>query len=80
MTSSALLNRNALYRLSWGAKNTHGEEWTKLQAEFDTRLDAMRREALQQDWYKPQGVYGYWPAQSEGNDLVIYRPGQHCSR
>ena len=70
-----LLNKNELYRLSWGAKNTHGEEWTKLQAEFDTRLDAMHREALQQDWYQPQGAYGYWPTQSEGNDLIIYDPG-----
>ena len=35
----------------------------------------MRREALKQDWYQPQGVYGYWPAQSDGNDLVIYDPG-----
>jgi 5-methyltetrahydrofolate--homocysteine methyltransferase len=70
-----LLNRNELYRLSWGAKNAHGEEWVKLQADFDTRLEDMRREALKQDWYQPQGVYGYWPAQTDGNDLVIYDPG-----
>ncbi len=70
-----LLNHNELYRLSWGAKNAHGEEWGKLQVEFDARLEGMRREALKQDWYQPQGVYGYWPAQSDGNDLVIYDPG-----
>ena len=40
------LNINELYRLSWGAKNTHGEEWDKLKAEFDARLDKMKREAL----------------------------------
>ncbi len=33
------LNINELYRLSWGAKNTHGAEWDKLKAEFDARLD-----------------------------------------
>ncbi|MGB8251621.1 MAG: homocysteine S-methyltransferase family protein, partial [Anaerolineaceae bacterium] len=70
-----LLNRNELYRLSWGAKNTHGEEWVKLQAEFDARLDAMHREALHRDWYEPQGAYGCWPAQSEGNDLIVFDPG-----
>ncbi len=70
-----LLNRNELFRLSWGAKNAHGDEWVKLQAEFDARLDAMHRDALKQDWYQPQGVYGYWPAQSDGNDLVVYDPG-----
>ncbi len=29
------LSLNELYRLSWGAKNAHGEEWEKLKAEFD---------------------------------------------
>ena len=33
------LNINELYRLSWGAKNTHGEEWEKLKKEFDARLE-----------------------------------------
>ncbi|MGA9396944.1 MAG: methionine synthase [Anaerolineaceae bacterium] len=70
-----LLNRNELYRLSWGANNTHGEEWVKLQVEFDARLDAMHREALHRDWYEPQGAYGCWPAQSEGNDLIVFDPG-----
>jgi 5-methyltetrahydrofolate--homocysteine methyltransferase len=74
-----LLNRNELYRLSWGAKNAHGEEWLKLQKDFDTRLEMMRHEALLSDWYKPQGAYGYWPAQSDGNDLVIYDPGSLAS-
>ena len=69
-----LLNRNELYRLSWGAKNAHGEEWVKLQAEFDTRLVTMRQEALKSDWYQPQGAYGYWPVQSDGNALIIYDP------
>jgi len=68
------LSRNELFRLSWGAKNAHGEAWEKLQAEYEARLDAMRREALREGWLKPQGVYGYWPAQSEGDDLIVYDP------
>ena len=39
------LTKNELYRLSWGAKNTHGEEWEKLQQEFETRLDRMTKQA-----------------------------------
>ncbi len=69
------LAKNELFRLSWGAKNSHGEEWNKLQTEFEARLDRMRRQALQEGWLHPQGVYGYWPAQSEGNDLIVYEPG-----
>jgi 5-methyltetrahydrofolate--homocysteine methyltransferase len=68
------LNINELYRLSWGAKNTHGEEWDKLKAEFDARLDKMKREALREKWLNPQAVYGLFPCQSEGDDLIIYNP------
>ena len=68
------LSINELFRLSWGAKNTHGEEWEKLKKEYEARLAAMRREALAQQWLKPQGIYGYWPGQSDGNDLIIYDP------
>jgi 5-methyltetrahydrofolate--homocysteine methyltransferase len=66
------LAKNELFRLSWGAKNTHGEEWAHLQAEFEARLQRMQREALREGWLKPQAVYGYWPCQTDGNDLVVY--------
>jgi 5-methyltetrahydrofolate--homocysteine methyltransferase len=68
------LSINELYRLSWGAKNTHGDEWTKLKSEFDARLERMTKEALRDRWLKPQAVYGYFPCQSDGNDLIIYNP------
>ncbi|HEU0296046.1 MAG TPA: methionine synthase [Anaerolineales bacterium] len=68
------LNINELYRLSWGAKNTHGEAWDQLKADFDARLDKMKREALREKWLNPQGVYGLFPCQSEGDNLIIYNP------
>lgn len=68
------LNINELYRLSWGAKNTHGAEWDKLKAEFDARLDTMKREAMREKWLNPQGVYGLFPCQAEGDSLIIYNP------
>ncbi len=68
------LNINELYRLSWGAKNTHGVEWDKLKAEFDARLDKMKREAMREKWLNPQGVYGLFPCQADGDDLIIYNP------
>jgi methylmalonyl-CoA mutase cobalamin-binding domain/chain len=68
------LNINELYRLSWGAKNTHGAEWDKLKAEFDARLDKMKREAMREKWLNPQGVYGLFPCQAEDDDLIIYNP------
>jgi 5-methyltetrahydrofolate--homocysteine methyltransferase len=68
------LNINELYRLSWGAKNTHGKEWDKLKKEFDTRLQKMTKEALKDGWLKPQAVYGYFACQADGDDLIIYDP------
>jgi 5-methyltetrahydrofolate--homocysteine methyltransferase len=66
------LNINELYRLSWGAKNTHGAEWDKLKAEFDARLDKMKRDALKTGWLKPQAVYGLFPCQADDDDLLVY--------
>jgi 5-methyltetrahydrofolate--homocysteine methyltransferase len=68
------LGRNELYRLSWGAKNAHGAEWDKLKAEFDARLEKMTRDALRLKWLKPQGVYGFFPCRSDGDELIIYDP------
>jgi cobalamin-dependent methionine synthase I/methionine synthase I (cobalamin-dependent)/very-short-patch-repair endonuclease len=68
------LNINELYRLSWGAKNTHGDEWVKLKAEFDERLQKMKKDALRYKWLKPQGAYGIFPCQAEGDELIVYNP------
>jgi 5-methyltetrahydrofolate--homocysteine methyltransferase len=68
------LFKNELFRLSWGAKNAHGEEWERLEEEFERRLARMQKEALKEGWLKPQAVYGYWPAQSEGDELILYAP------
>jgi methylmalonyl-CoA mutase cobalamin-binding domain/chain len=68
------LSLNELYRLSWGAKNAHGEEWERLKAEFEERLAHMSKEAIREGWLKPQGVYGFFPCQSDGDELIIYDP------
>jgi 5-methyltetrahydrofolate--homocysteine methyltransferase len=68
------LNINELYRLSWGAKNSHGAEWEELKAQFDARLEKMKHTALKEDWLKPQAVYGFFPCQADGDDLIIYSP------
>jgi len=68
------LSLNELYRLSWGAKNAHGEAWEDLKASFDERLIRMRKDAEKEGWLEPQGIYGYWPCQSEGETLLVYDP------
>jgi 5-methyltetrahydrofolate--homocysteine methyltransferase len=68
------LNINELFRLSWGAKNSHGDEWVKLQQDFNQRLEKMKKEAQNEGWLKPQGVFGLFPCQANGNDLLVYEP------
>ncbi|MCX6055893.1 MAG: methionine synthase [Chloroflexi bacterium] len=68
------ISRNDLFRLSWGAKNAQGKDWERYQSEFEDRLAKMCRVALEEKWLNPQAVYGYWPAQAEDNDLIVYDP------
>lgn len=68
------LDRNSLYRLQWGAKNAKGEKWTKLKAEFDQRVIELRREAEREGWLEPIIAYAYYPAQSSGNEVIVYDP------
>jgi 5-methyltetrahydrofolate--homocysteine methyltransferase len=68
------LDQDELFRLSWGAKNTHGAEWQQLKVDFEGRLAVLRRRALNEQWFAPRAVYGFWPAQSEGDDLLVFEP------
>ncbi len=70
----ACLSKNELFRLSWGAKNAQGEAWQKLNAEFEARLANMQHAAARHVWLSPQAVYGYFPVQADGDDLVIFDP------
>ncbi|HMP40919.1 MAG TPA: homocysteine S-methyltransferase family protein, partial [Roseiflexaceae bacterium] len=70
----ACLDRNALYRLQWGARNAKGTEWERLTAEFDQRVRDLVREAERDGWLQPQVAYGYFPCQSDGHDLIVYDP------
>lgn len=71
------IHKPELFRLSWGARNTHGEEWERLQAEFEQRLDRMKKQAVVEQTLCPQAVYGFFPAQSEGDTVIIYDPAAY---
>ncbi|HEY0305774.1 MAG TPA: vitamin B12 dependent-methionine synthase activation domain-containing protein, partial [Longimicrobiales bacterium] len=66
---------NTLYRLHWGAKNAKGEEYERLvKEEFEPRLQKYKDEARAHGWFTPKALYGYFPAASDGNDLVVFDP------
>jgi 5-methyltetrahydrofolate--homocysteine methyltransferase len=66
------IHKPELYRLSWGAKNTQGEAWEKLEAEFDERLAVMSKEAQRLKTLLPQATYGYFPCNRDGDALLIW--------
>jgi len=68
------MDLKTLYRLHWGARGS-GDPYEKLiRDDFEPRRLALQREAREQGWIAPRAVYGYFPCQSEGQDLVIYDP------
>ncbi|NJP05121.1 MAG: methionine synthase [Chloroflexaceae bacterium] len=70
----ACIDRNAHYRLQWGAKNAKGEKWQQLKAEFDDRVRLLQRDAERHGWLDCKIAYGYYPAQSAGNEVLVYEP------
>jgi len=71
------LDLKTLFRLHWGGKGVKDEAWEQLkEEEFLPRLRQMQAEAEREGWLKPRVRYGYFPANSDGNDLVIFRPDE----
>lgn len=66
------LHKPELFRLSWGAKNQQGTEWAKTEAEFEALLAEMTSQALAEGTLTPTAVYGYFPCNADGDDLIIW--------
>ncbi|MDE2987836.1 MAG: methionine synthase [Chloroflexota bacterium] len=66
------INRTALLRGQWGFKGRDAE--TAARAEL--ALSQIQQQALRDGVLEPSVVYGYYPAQSEGDDLIVYEPNQ----
>ncbi|MEO7712998.1 MAG: methionine synthase [Gemmatimonadaceae bacterium] len=70
----ALLDLDELFRLQWGARGSGPEYDRIVRDEFRPTLDRLKAEAIADGWLRPRAVYGYFPAQSMGNELVVYEP------
>ena len=66
------LDTHVLFKLHWGGRGVKGEEWRRLLAEdFQPRLERMWRE---QNYLHPRAVLGYYPCNSDGNELIVWDP------
>ena len=74
------LHKPELFRLSWGAKNSRGDEWQALSAQFEARLLRMAKEAKSRATLQPQAVYAYLPVNSDGDELIVWDAESYASR
>jgi 5-methyltetrahydrofolate--homocysteine methyltransferase len=66
------LDTHVLFKLHWGGRGVKGEEWTKLLREdFQPRLERMWKT---QTYLHPRALLGYFPCNSDGNELVVWDP------
>ena len=66
------LDTHVLFKLHWGGRGVKGEAWeTLVREDFKPRLERMWRE---QTYLHPRARLGYFPCNSEGNELIIWDP------
>ncbi len=73
---AAHLNETALFRNQWGYRPEAGED----DAAFKARVRSVLRSELDQakaaGILRPQVVWGYFPANSDGDDLIVFKDEQ----
>ena len=69
------INETALFKNQWQLKTASATDYVKLVEEkYRPILNELFKEVKQKNWFEPKTVYGYFPAQSDGNDVVVYDP------
>jgi 5-methyltetrahydrofolate--homocysteine methyltransferase len=69
------INPTALFKNQWQLKTASQEDYARLVEEkYKPILASLQQDAIEAGWFEPQVVYGYFPCQSEGNDLIVYAP------
>lgn len=74
------INKTALFRGQWQfkkAKLSDDEFATLLENQVEPLFDRLRAQCRDENILMPKIVYGYYPCQSRGNDLVLFDPEDH---
>ncbi len=67
------INETALFKNQWQLKTASQEDYGKLvETKYRPILKQLEEEVIAAGWFEPKVVYGYFGAQSEGNDLIVY--------
>ena len=66
------LNQTALFRNQWGFRPEEGEDDAAFKERVAAVLRAQLGQAVAQDLLVPQVVWGHYPVNADGNDLVLF--------
>ncbi|MGH7647787.1 MAG: methionine synthase [Gemmatimonadaceae bacterium] len=75
----ALLDLDELFRLQWGGRGSGAAFDAMVRDEFRPTLERLSASARSEKWLEPQAAYGFFPAQSQGNTLIVYDPAAYGS-
>ncbi len=73
---SQYLNLTALFRNQWQFRPEAGESDAEFKDRLRPELRDLLAEARAKDLLVPQVVYGYFPVNGDGDDLVVFEPGE----
>ena len=69
------INDTALFKNQWQLKTASQEDYLRLvEQKFRPIKKQLEEEVIASGLFEPKAVYGYFPAQSEGNDVIVYNP------
>jgi len=67
------INETALFKNQWQLKTASQADYLRLvQEKFRPVLQKLEDEVAGSGLFEPKVVYGYFPAQADGNDVVVY--------
>jgi len=67
------INETALFKNQWQLKTASQSDYVRLVEEkFRPILKKLQEEVAESGLFLPQVVWGYFPAQGDGNDVVVY--------
>jgi len=69
------INETALFKNQWQLKTASQSDYVRLVDEkFRPILQKLEDEVFESGLFAPAVVYGYFPAQSDGNNVIVYEP------
>ncbi len=69
------INETALFKNQWQLKTASATDYVRLVEEkYRPVLEELKSEIKAKGWFHPKTVYGFFPAQSEGNEVIVYSP------